>query len=303
MTLSRESFYRAFGYCPEDETDLIFSIPDYAYPSFVEKAWGRYIESIVDKDRQGANFCFAHMDPGLYPCLHPIRYRLLRIRGTGQLEAFMCSHRDESPEEWSKLERFAIYKLSEEENDKRLGWDMRGRPVIVAFGTKVKLFYYTSYTENPPSVSPVSNNAYKSRIAASANDPNPANRLIPLISEGEPFDICDMDARARLEHWIRVFNDGLPKLEEYDPITETYLPRIKRPKKKKESDESDKSDSGHSAAGIFRRDSDSSYSSQDAVNSEDEQSNGSQDDEDLENEQFSDGHHGEDSNENHEHSE
>ncbi|RJE21323.1 hypothetical protein PHISCL_06340 [Aspergillus sclerotialis] len=218
-----EGFYRIYGFRPEDETKLVFNIPEYAYPGHVEKAWGRYIEGFVDANTVGFNA--AQIDAGTFPCLLPHRYRQLRMRDTGQLEAILRSPCDESPEEWQETERFAIYQiLYVVENDEAAFYKARGRLFLVAFGMKAKLFYYASYTENPRSVPPALNNTYGSQIAASLNDPNPANRFTQLIPGPEPFDIRDADARAQLERWIKAFSDGIQKGLEYDPITETYLP-------------------------------------------------------------------------------
>lgn len=276
LNLCREGFYRIYGFHREDEAGLVFSIPDYAYPGYVEKAWGRYIEGFVDANTAGFNAL--QIDPGSFTCLLPHRYRQLRMRGPGQLRALLRSPSDESPEEWQETEKYAIHWLSTEEYAEISFNKGRGNLVIVAFGRKAKLFYYACYSENPPSGSPAPNNTYSSQIAASINDANPANRITQLIPGQEPFDICDMEARKQLEHWIKVFSDGLQKGLEYDPITETCLPFIRNLQKgSKGSDDGDTIGPTKSKGNV---EDNASEESEDSEDSEDRHSGDSQDGED-----------------------
>lgn len=201
---------------------MVFNIPDHAYPGFIEKAWGRYIARLLKTDE----ICyFCHLKSSSFRCLLPIRYRELQQDYPGsEFVAIVRSANDESPEEWKETERYGVRKFSRREERESPRSRTRGCLVIMAFGTKVKLFYYIYYREEPYSGSPSPNNSYSSRIAACITDPDPAHRLVQITPGQEPLDICDESARELLEFWIKAFNANWRKRVEYDPITETYVP-------------------------------------------------------------------------------
>lgn len=133
--------------------------------------------------------------------------------------------------------RYAVRKFSSREERESPRSQSRGILVIMAFGTKVKLFYYAFYMEDPQSGPPSPNNSYSSRIAACITDPDPAHRLVQITQGQEPIDICDESAREVLEFWINAFKADWRKHMEYDPITETYVPCLEEHPKGGQEDE------------------------------------------------------------------
>ncbi|OJJ40529.1 hypothetical protein ASPWEDRAFT_123520 [Aspergillus wentii DTO 134E9] len=248
----REGYYWSSA---RDTEGLIFKLPEYAYPGLVEKAWGKYlIELLVGKDKSG----FLSLSTASYRCLLPPRYRQLKIEPItcGEIQAWVRCSQDESPEEWEKVQRYAVESFSNREQLKQIQGMYRGLQgclVIIAFGTNVKLFYYMHHKSTPPPVS-VGPNAYNSQILASITDPDPMHRLIQLIPGDESLDLLNSEAREKLESWIKVFGKRQPDME-YDPISEQYIPIIRDDKEEK--DEQD-GQGGAEGAGDAENDGDAS---------------------------------------------
>lgn len=161
-----------------------------------------------------------------FPCLPPSGYRQLRSMLVGlKFLATMRSASDESPEEWEGTQSYAVQCACHSELDKCN--ETRGCWVFMAFGTRFKLIYFPYFRENPPPVSSVSDNPYSARIAAIVTDPNPVNRVVPLIPGQGPFDISDEEPRTIFENWMKAFRgEGKQEVMEYDPITEKFLPLL-----------------------------------------------------------------------------
>lgn len=208
--LCSHCYHHFIGFDQDEKSDLIFNIPEYAYPGFVEVAWGRYIKTMVPQD---PTLYFTSMDNGSFPCLLPNRQRRLQItiRSNGaptRCLAIIHTAKDESPEKWEKAQREITQELSEEVWKVNSNREAPGCLVIVAFGTRVKVFFYTPYTEVPSLFESNPNNKYSARIIASFIDPDPSDRLFQLIPGPEPFDILENDARTSLEYCIRALNGG-----------------------------------------------------------------------------------------------
>lgn len=182
---------------------MFFNIPQHAYPGFVEVAWSRYIDDI--KQRYGCPFF--DIKNVSFPCLLPHHQRRLRLIATTEAVVVIRKDNKENPEGWEEAERNIIQELSEEGTAVRSQCcGIPGRMVILAFGTKVKVFYYVPYMENPPPFEPNPDYEYSSQTFASFTDPDPANRLIQLIPGSGPSDICDKDIREKFEYWINALH-------------------------------------------------------------------------------------------------
>lgn len=223
MTLYRDGYCRFSGHCLPDESGLVLDIPAHAYPGIVEKAWGQYVARILNPEYPG----FSFLSASKYNCLLPHRYRELLhdYPGRDLLAIVRCSS-DESPAELSETLKYAVHRLSfREEVARARGSETRGYLVIVAFGTKVKPFYYAFHEENQPSDSPAPD-FYNSEIPACVTDPDPVNRLLPALrGQIEPFDIKDEYPRKSLEHLVSKLGgrDGIDVPFKFDPATQSFV--------------------------------------------------------------------------------
>ncbi|KAF7619024.1 hypothetical protein AFLA_000663 [Aspergillus flavus NRRL3357] len=182
------------------DSSKLFKIPNYQYIGFVEDAWGRYIQSMIQRYRK----------LGMYHCF------------CNGLQAFLRHPQDESHEEWMKTIEYAVHQLSHLEQCPDSVFIVRGRPAIIAFGTRVKLFYYIYHREKAPVV-PQNASPASIQFAASCTDLEPKHRLVQLIPGSEPIDLHHKDDRAKLEHWFKVFCDKEDLETEWDPITGEYI--------------------------------------------------------------------------------
>ena len=165
-----------------------------------------------------------------YRCLLPPRYRQLKadFYYKNELQAIVRHASEETPEEWEKSQEYATRESARTEYHCILG---RGRQehsngsfVVVAFGSRFKLFYYVYHNANPESVSPATKNSYSKQIAAKITDPDPMNRLIQ-ISPDEMQDLRQDEARAFLEHWLGLIRGSyFDKKVFYDPVIDKYVP-------------------------------------------------------------------------------
>lgn len=220
--------------------DPIWNIPDYVHSGFVEEAWGRYLTEKL----KGNNGFTMPIAAASYRCLLPPRYRQLKadFYYKNELQAIVRHASEETPEEWEKSQEYAIRESARAEYHCILG---RGRQehsngsfVVVAFGSRFKLFYYVYHNANPESVLLATNNSYSKQIAAKITDPDPMNRLIQISPE-EIQDLRQDEGRAFLEHWLGLIRGSyFDKKVFYDPIIDKYVP-VPASKKVVQKDEDD----------------------------------------------------------------
>lgn len=144
-----------------------------------------------------------------YRCLLPPGYRELVTDSFpySKLYTVIRHPRDESIEEWAVTHRYALGRLHHQE--RALGTrvvERRGCVCLIIFGHRVKLFYYVYQMEQPPTVTPASDNLYSAQIAASVTDPDPATRFTQLTAGTEPLDMRDADAKATVTRWSKDAN-------------------------------------------------------------------------------------------------
>ncbi|KAE8318955.1 hypothetical protein BDV41DRAFT_571278 [Aspergillus transmontanensis] len=230
-----ERYYQSFGTPPD--TSKLFTIPNYQYLGFIEDAWGKYIQSMIQHETRRSDAAeFVHISGAPYRCLLPPGYRELGMNHyfCNGLQAILRHPQNESDEEWMKTIEYAVHRLSHLEQHPDTVLIVRGRPVIVAFGARVKLFYYIYHREEAPVVpqnaSPTSN-----QFAVSCTDPEPKHRLVQLIPGGEPIDLHHKDDRAKLNQWFKIFCDKEDRDKEWDPITGEYTTMARRTKKVEKS--------------------------------------------------------------------
>lgn len=225
--------------------DPIWDIPDYVHSGFVEEAWGRYLTEKLRGNNNGFTMPIAAAS---YRCLLPPRYRQLKsdFYYKNEFQAVVRHASEETPEEWEKSQEYAIRESARTEYHCILGRGRqehsRGCFVVVAFGSRFKLFYYVYHNANPESVSPATDNSYSKQIAAKVTNPDPISRLI-LISPDEILDLRQDEARAFLEHWLGLIRGSyFDKKVFYDPIVGKYVPVpvSKKVVHKDEDDELDK---------------------------------------------------------------
>lgn len=138
------------------------------------------------------------------------------------LQALVRHPNDESPAEWEQTINYAVTQLGRTESELHRHYDryIRGRPIIVAFGTKVKFFYYVYQCDETPAVPP-NPSPHSVRIAEACTKPEGRDRLVDLTPGDNPLDMRDPEAREKLEHWLLTFRGDEGFCTEWDPITET----------------------------------------------------------------------------------
>lgn len=206
---------------------MIFNLPSYAYLSAVENAWGKYLAKLA---RDSGDSSIRHFSTllrnRLYRCLLPPGYRELGIEPylCSGFHAFFRHERDETPEEWERTLQYVSRQVFKLETRRRVRFQRCGHPVIVAFSTKVKLFYYVFNRERKPAI--CSNaKSYTVEIAAKCTDPDPRIRLVQLIAGEDPIDLKDDDGRMKFESWIISFCENSDR--QYHPFTEQFLHETK----------------------------------------------------------------------------
>ncbi|KAL2005852.1 hypothetical protein VTN00DRAFT_10345 [Thermoascus crustaceus] len=196
--------------------------------SFIEQEWGMYLRRVLNRGETSLGMFSYAVEGGHYRCLLPLRCPELRVNVTYpffELLALVCSVHDDKPKD--------VHVIQDEE------WQdaMRGCPLIVAFGTRAKLFYFvyrSNKNDNGDSneedrqwqTSSQSLTLPTETFKVFPNGPDPMNRLVQLIPGDEPFDMDDDDARAEFKRWILLFRDGYKQRKEYDPLTTQYLPIV-----------------------------------------------------------------------------
>ncbi|KAE8352822.1 hypothetical protein BDV28DRAFT_134461 [Aspergillus coremiiformis] len=221
-----EFYYSSFNRLETQDSEKLFEIPDYQYPGFVENAWGKYIRKMIQQESFHSQIAeYVQIGGAQYRCLLPPRYRELEMSHffCNGLQAFVRHPQDESPDEWMQTIEYAVQQLSRLESYPRYSFLVMGHPVIVAFGTRVKLFYYIYHGDDAPVVPPKAS-SINAQLAASYTDPDPKHRLVPLIPGSEPIDVREGDGRVKLEEWFKIFCDKQDYKTEWDPITGEYRP-------------------------------------------------------------------------------
>ncbi|KAB8258225.1 hypothetical protein BDV32DRAFT_139757 [Aspergillus pseudonomiae] len=183
---------------------------------------------IIEREtRDAANFSRS-INSAPYRCLLPPGYRELSMYSfsCNGLRAFLRHPQDERHEEWTKTIEYAVHQLNRTEQYPSV-FLLRGCPVVIAFGTRLKLFYYIHRREEapglPPNASPTS-----IQFAVSCTDPEPKHRLVQLIPESEPIDLQHRDGCEKFEQWVQVFCGKEDPETEWDPITGEYITMARR---------------------------------------------------------------------------
>lgn len=209
--------------------DDVLNIPDYMYPGQVSEGWSRYIFSVLKEEK---DFIRARVTDVDYPCLVLPRYRQLKAEEFTYLitlRLFVRHAREETPEEWVKMQEYAVRELARKEavrHDRLVSRDESlGAVAILVFGARFKLFYYAWHDPNPPAVSPVTNNPYSKRIAASITDPDPMHRMVLLTpEESGPFDVHTVEERAELERWVGLVRESnYMNKTIYNPVIDEHM--------------------------------------------------------------------------------
>lgn len=205
----------------ERDGDSLFILPSYAYLGAVENAWGKYLAKLARDSGDPNSMFFGSMLRHGMCCLLPPGFRKLGTEPyqCSGFQAFFRHERDETPEEWERTLQHVVRQLSKLETRRRVRFQSRGHPVIVAFSTKLKLFYYVFHRESEPAI--CSNaKSYTVEIAAKCTDRNPRSRLVQLIAGEDPIDLKDDEGRMKFESWFISLckNSRL----QYNPFTEQF---------------------------------------------------------------------------------
>ncbi|EAU35663.1 predicted protein [Aspergillus terreus NIH2624] len=212
------------SHCAEELASMILNMPSDIYPGGIENAWGSYISHLICGAAEPDCLYFPLQIMGAqWLGLLPPGYRQLRMNHLycNGLHMFLRHPKNECPEEWEKTITHAISYLSHiEQTGDSFRHFVRGRPVIIAFGTKIKFYYYVHWCEGAPLST--TGSAYSVEIAARCVESEPRRRLVQLIPGEGPVDIKEPESREEFENWIKIFRD--PSLTEWDPFTESQQP-------------------------------------------------------------------------------
>ncbi|KAL2865466.1 uncharacterized protein BJX67DRAFT_373107 [Aspergillus lucknowensis] len=187
--------------------ELLFRLPDYLYLGSFEEALRSYISEPI---RRGTTVFgrHIHIDGAQYQCLVPHGYRELMMSPfvCSGMHIFLRAAKDESAEKWVKTIEYVVRKLHDREIDKEreISSYIRGRPVVVAFGRRVKLFYYVNKRDERP-LEVATSVLHCVKIAGRCIETDRSRRLIDLIPSGEPLNLGDNESREKFEGWIPSF--------------------------------------------------------------------------------------------------
>ncbi|KAL5000528.1 hypothetical protein BDV10DRAFT_162237 [Aspergillus recurvatus] len=115
---------------------------------------------------------------------------------------FLRHKRDESPEEREKTVEYVVQKL-QNKDEHASSLDPRGRPVVVTFHRRVKIFYYVSKNDGPlHQVTAPFPQCVEIAERCTESDPRPwlADSVL-----GEPTSLDDKQSRKVFKDWIRLF--------------------------------------------------------------------------------------------------
>ncbi|PWY80609.1 F-box domain protein [Aspergillus heteromorphus CBS 117.55] len=212
----------------------LINIPDHMYVGSIEDGWGRYITGLIQGSNGSEPYQFinyAYLQRAKFPCLFPPRLRELNMEQFNcyGLHCYIRHVRDETPGEWDITMKHAvrqlhIHEMSSSADNARV----RGRPVIVAFSTKLRFFFYVHHSMK---IHILAQNARARcvEIASRCTEPEPERRLVPLIAQGETFDLADKELRNELEDWVTFFCGREGLISDCDPFPEEQQPPITDP--------------------------------------------------------------------------
>ncbi|RAL17443.1 uncharacterized protein BO97DRAFT_474443 [Aspergillus homomorphus CBS 101889] len=218
---------------PSKDDDKLLHLRPHEYTESVWKGWDQYIQKLLWR-YLGNDHNALELDKGRFRCLVPPRYREITMRNAkcSGLHCFLRHARDETDEEWELTLRYALRRLSVRETS-RNGYasDLidhnflpRGRPVVIGFSTRVKLFYYVHHRrDESPAVYPDAGDL-GTQAAERCTNPDPGQRLVPLIPD--IIDLRDDASRAQFEGWFQRFCGAMGEKTEYDPFSNQQQPLI-----------------------------------------------------------------------------
>ncbi|PLB55128.1 hypothetical protein P170DRAFT_33011 [Aspergillus steynii IBT 23096] len=214
-------FYSSYSSGHTDTVNKLSEMPTYLYPGSVEKAWGQYITALIRGGENSASR-FVMLNNAQWQCLLPPRYRQLRMDNLfcNGFQAFLRHPNDECPVEWERTINYAIAQLGLTERTRRRDGYIKGRPVLVAFGTHARLFYYVYCRKETPT-GPLNPGSYSARVAEACTNPDGRHRLVEMTPRDSPLDIRDPNDRTKLENWLKIFSGDEGFGMEWDPITES----------------------------------------------------------------------------------
>ncbi|GKZ18463.1 hypothetical protein AbraIFM66951_003341 [Aspergillus brasiliensis] len=231
IDMPEQMFYDYYGGRQIEEPELLFNIEDHMYVGSVEDGWGRYLAKSYQLNSGLSNpeYWIVQIRGPKFCCLLPPRYRELVMDfafGSG-FYCFLRHVRDESPEEWDLTMKHALRQLRQrEESEKNTSTiSPRGRPVVVAFTTRTRLFYYVYRREEPAALG-ADASSFSRDIAARCTDPDPSRRLVPLLPGDKTIDLKKSEERDEFESWIKIFCGNSGQSTEWDPFTEKQQPLI-----------------------------------------------------------------------------
>lgn len=239
-----------------DKVQGVLDLADDAYPGRVESDWGEYLTDLMQgRPRVLAFNC--NMFGATPRFLLPPAYRELRISDFSllSLRAYVGRGCDGKPEEWIKMQKYAVSQLANEgmfayDNRHRARAEVRGCLLLLIFGTRAKVYYcMTQHGMDQMKRSGLQIDmaaaaaafASAASVSSGANEnPDDAmNGLVQLIPGDEPFDVRDSNARTKLEDILSLFRSAYLEGKEYFPIGKEKLPVIKLEKEEEEDEGED----------------------------------------------------------------
>ncbi|PYI12452.1 hypothetical protein BO78DRAFT_301631 [Aspergillus sclerotiicarbonarius CBS 121057] len=215
IEMPRQGFYYCSYNYHNPEPERLFNIEDYMYVGSVEDGWGKYITNIIQPD--GIALYSTLIRGAKFGCLLPPGFRQISMEYCRNgLYCFIRCARDESPGEWDVTTKYALRQLHQQKSETdRL--PVSGHPVIVAFSTRIRLFFYVYQCAEAPTLG-TDAPQFLITAAAQCTDPEPSRRLIPLIAGGETIDLKEKNQRDVFEGYIKDF--CTPK---WGPVTEQQV--------------------------------------------------------------------------------
>ncbi|RAL00991.1 uncharacterized protein BO80DRAFT_355414 [Aspergillus ibericus CBS 121593] len=204
IEMPKQSYCRYTHHYHSPEPERLFYIEDHMLIGSVEDGWGNYITSLNRRDgaaREATFVCGARLGCLLPPGLRQLSLDYCR----NNLFCFIrCAH-DESSEAWDVMMKYALRQLQFLQASEGEILPVSGLPVIMAFSTRVRLFFYVYQCAEAPTLE-TDAPQFLIRAAAQCTDPEPSRRLIPLITDGETIDLKERKRRDEFEEWIKVLH-------------------------------------------------------------------------------------------------